>query len=101
MTCHDVRIFLIFLCSAQMPCEKCLRTAGALHSSAISGHIAAKSLFFFLVPAPLLLERIQCHLHDVIQDLTLSLLLDAVNQLIQDPRARNELQVVISCCTFK
>lgn len=72
--------------------DKRLRAATTLHSPVVPWHVTAVALFFLAVPAPLLVERTECHGLDVLQDLTLALLLDAVNQLIKDPRSWSKLR---------
>ena len=61
------------------------RAATALHRTLDVRHIAAESVFLFLVPAPRLLEGIERHLHDALKDVTLALLFHSVDQFVENP----------------
>ena len=68
-----------------------LRTATAHHGSLVLGYVPTEALFLFLVNTPLVLERVQRHCHDPVKDLSISLALDALNDLVKNPATRNEL----------
>lgn len=70
-----------------------LRTATTLHHTLELWHISTESLFLIGIPVPALLERIEIEFHNLWQNLALSFLLDAVNQLVEDPRAGHELGI--------
>ena len=69
-----------------------LRTAAALHSPIISGHITAETLLFLLVKTPFVIERVERHGHDAIEDFALTLFLDSLDQFVKDPGSGHELQ---------
>ena len=56
-----------------------LRTTTTLHSPPQPRHIPTKPLLLLLIPAPMFLERVQRHVHDVVQDVALAAVLDALD----------------------
>lgn len=69
-----------------------LRAAATLHHALKFRHITTEPLFFSLIPAPMFFEGVECQFHDVRQNITFAFLFNALNEFVQDPRARDELQ---------
>ncbi|KAF4512312.1 hypothetical protein G6O67_001470 [Ophiocordyceps sinensis] len=79
------------------------RTAATLHRLLHARHIARPSLFFLGVAfprdaihrlaMPLVLERIERHVHDAAQDVSLAVLLHAPDDLVQDPAAGDKVGI--------
>lgn len=81
---HDAMIWFVdFVVSSQKWDSS--RAATALHRTLDVRHITTESIFFLLVPAPRFFERIECHLHDTLKNVTFALLLHSIDQLVQDP----------------
>lgn len=62
-----------------------LRTTAALHGSVVLWHIAAETLFLLTVTAPFFFERMKRHVHDAIDDIAFTPLLDSIDELVKDP----------------
>lgn len=62
-----------------------LRTATTHRHSLKLWNISAESFFFVFVQIPLLLEWIQGHMHDTVQDFSVTLVLDTLDHLVEDP----------------
>jgi hypothetical protein len=65
-----------------------------LHHTLVLGHVAAKPFFLRLIPGPVFFEGVECELHDLRENLAFAFLLDAVDEFVEDPGARDELGII-------
>jgi len=59
-----------------------LRATTTLQHSLVLWHITTEPLLLILIPIPMFLEGIQAQLHDLRQDISLMLLLHAINEFV-------------------
>lgn len=62
-----------------------LRAAAAHHSSLETGNVTSESLLFFGVHIPFILEWIESHVHNAVENITLAAALNAFDDFVEDP----------------